>query len=139
MEEKKTGFEYTYSAPTEQERKEIESIRRQYQAQPVSDREEKLNRLRKLDSFVKNSATTVALILGVVGLLIFGLGMTMVLEWELYIWGVVVGAVGLTPLMIAYPVYNLMLNKNKEKYGEQILMLTEELLNDKNEKKSNKI
>ena len=135
MEEKKTGFEYTYSAPTEQERKEIESIRRQYQAQPVSDREEKLNRLRKLDSFVKNSATTVALILGVVGLLIFGLGMTMVLEWELYIWGVVVGAVGLTPIMIAYPVYNLMLNKNKEKYGEQIIMLTEELLNDKNEKK----
>lgn len=139
MEEKKTGFEYTYSAPTEQERKEIESIRRQYQAQPVSDREEKLNRLRKLDSFVKNSATTVALILGVVGLLIFGLGMTMVLEWELYIWGVVVGAVGLTPIMIAYPVYNLILNKNKEKYGEQIIMLTEELLNDKNEKKSNKI
>ena len=135
MEEKKTGFEYTYSAPTEQERKEIESIRRQYQAQPVSDREEKLNRLRKLDSFVKNSATTVALILGVVGLLIFGLGMTMVLEWELYVWGVVVGAVGLTPIMIAYPVYNLILNKNKEKYGEQIIMLTEELLNDKNEKK----
>lgn len=135
MEEKKTGFEYTYSAPTEQERKEIESIRRQYQAQPVSDREEKLNRLRKLDSFVKNSATTVALTLGLVGLLIFGLGMTMVLEWELYIWGVVVGAVGLTPIMIAYPVYNLILNKNKEKYGEQILMLTEELLNDKNEKK----
>lgn len=135
MEEKKTGFEYTYSAPTEQERKEIESIRRQYQAQPVSDREEKLNRLRKLDSFVKNSATTVALTLGLVGLLIFGLGMTMVLEWELYIWGVVVGAVGLTPIMIAYPVYNLMLNKNKEKYGEQIIMLTEELLNDKNEKK----
>lgn len=133
MEDKKTEFEYTYSAPTEQERKEIESIRRQYQAQPVSDREEKLNRLRKLDSFVKNSATTVALILGVVGLLIFGLGMTMVLEWELYIWGVVVGTVGLTPIMIAYPVYNLMLNKNKEKYGEQILTLTEQLLNDKND------
>lgn len=133
MEDKKTEFEYTYSAPTEQERKEIESIRRQYQSQPVSDREEKLNRLRKLDSFVKNSATTVALILGVVGLLIFGLGMTMVLEWELYIWGVVVGTVGLTPIMIAYPVYNLILNKNKEKYGEQILTLTEQLLNDKND------
>ena len=130
MEEKNKNFEYSYSAPTDLERKEIESIRRQYQEQPVNDREEKLKRLRKLDNFVKNSANVTALVLGFLGTLIFGLGMTMVLEWDLVVWGIVVGAVGLTPILIAYPVYGLVLRRNKERYGEEILRLSEELLKD---------
>ena len=86
MQENQNKFEYTYSAPSEAERREIESIRRQYEEHPRSA-ESKLERLRKLDAYVKNSATCVALILGVVGLLIFGLGMAMVLEWALPVWG----------------------------------------------------
>ncbi|MBQ7348410.1 MAG: hypothetical protein IJW47_00300 [Clostridia bacterium] len=127
MEEKQTKFEFNYSAPSEQERKEIESIRRQY-TNVVRSKDDKLYRLRKLNAFVNNSASVTGLVLGVIGLMIFGLGMTMVLEWALYLWGVIVGAVGVIPMVIAYPVYKAVYNKNKEKYGKEILALSEELL-----------
>lgn len=127
MEEKQTKFEFNYSAPSEQERKEIESIRRQYTT-VTETKEDKLFRLRKLNSYVNNSATIIGLVFGVIGLLIFGLGMTMVLEWSLVLWGVIVGAVGVIPMAIAYPVYKAVYKKNKLKYGEEILALSNELL-----------
>ena len=126
MEENKK-FEYTYSAPTEQERREIESIRRQY-ADPSATTEGKLERLRKLDTYVKNSAMCWGLCLGVIGLLIFGLGLSMVLQWSLYVWGVLVAAVGVVPMALAYPVYLRVLKRNKAKHGDEILRLSEELL-----------
>ena len=124
-------FEYTYAAPSETERKEIESIRRQYEDRKDTP-ESKLERLRKLDSFVKNSATCLSLILGVVGLLTFGLGLTMILEWAKYVWGVIVAIVGLVPLCAAYPVYLFVLKRNKKKYSAEILQLSEELLKEQN-------
>ena len=133
MQENQNKFEYTYSAPSEAERREIESIRRQYEEHPRSA-ESKLERLRKLDAYVKNSATCVALILGVVGILIFGLGMTMVLEWALPLWGVLVGFVGLPPIALAYPVYRSVSKRNKKKYSAEILRLSEELLQEQLEK-----
>ena len=126
MESQETKFEYTYKAPTEEERREIESIRRQYGAKPIAV--SKIDRLRELDARVKNAAIIWALVLGVVGLLIFGLGIAMVLEWSIYVWGIVVGAVGVVPMAFAYPVYKITFNKGKEKYGAEILSLSEELL-----------
>lgn len=123
-------FEYAYSAPNEEERREIASIRRQYEAREVAP-EGKLERLRRLDARVRNTANAVSLALGVIGLLIFGLGLTMVLEWTMLIWGIVVAAVGSAPIALAYPVYKITLRRNKEKYGEEILRLSEELLNEK--------
>ncbi len=126
---KKNQFNYTYSAPTEEERREIASIRKQYE--PQEKTETKIERLRKLDGFVKNSATALSLVCGVVGCLVFGLGLTMILEWTLYVWGVAVCVVGAIPTALAYPVYKRILEFNKKKYGDEILKLTEELLNEK--------
>ncbi|MBQ8342351.1 MAG: hypothetical protein IJY22_08290 [Clostridia bacterium] len=125
--EQNKKFEYTYSAPTEQERREIESIRRQY-LDPMATAEGKLERLRRLDAYVANSATCWSLVVGVIGLLVFGLGMAMVLHWALYLWGILVAAVGVAPIACAYPLYRWMLRRNKAKYGEEILRLSEELL-----------
>lgn len=120
-------FNYTYSAPTESERREIDSIRRQYQ--PKSQREISIERLRHLDSIVKGVPQSVALILGVVGILIFGLGLTMILlEWTHILWGALVMLIALPLIISAYPMYNKLLIKYKEKYGEEILQLSEELL-----------
>ena len=130
MQEQENKFEFSYSAPTEAERREIENIRAQYEENP-SRREGKLERLRKLDLLVKNSAMAVGITLGVIGVLIFGVGMTMVLEWNLTLWGVLVGAVGVAPMAVAYPAYNAVLKKNKKKYGEEILRLAEELMPNK--------
>ena len=123
-------FNFRYTAPTEEERKEIDSIRRQYA--PQEQTETKIERLRRLDALVKNTATIWSLILGVLGTLVFGLGLTMILEWNIWLWGIVIMVVGSIPVAIAYPVYKGLLKKYKNRYGEEILRLSEELLNEKN-------
>ena len=125
-------FNFKYTAPTEEERKEIDSIRRQYA--PQNQEETKLERLRRLDSLVKNTAVIWALCLGVVGLLIFGIGLTMILEWSIWFWGIVLMVVGSVPIAMAYPVNTAILKKYKARYGEEILRLSEELLNQSEEK-----
>ena len=121
-------FNFRYTAPTEEERKEIDSIRRQYS--PQEQTETKLERLRRLDSLVKNTAIIWSLVLGVFGCLIFGIGLTMVLEWSILLWGIVLMVIGSVPMAIAFPVYNKLLKKGKAKYGDEILRLSEELLNE---------
>lgn len=126
-------FNFKYTAPTEEERKEIDSIRRQYA--PVEKTETKIERLRRLDSIVKNTSTIWSLVLGVVGCLIFGLGLSMILEWNIWLWGIILCVLGSVPMIIAYPVYNYVLKKYKKEYGDEILKLSEELLNEKRETK----
>ena len=121
-------FHFKYTAPTEEERKEIDSIRRQYS--PQEQTETKMERLRRLDALVKNTAVVWSLVLGVVGCLIFGLGLTMILEWNILLWGIALMVVGSAPMAVAYPVYKWKLNKGKAKYGDEILRLSEELLNE---------
>ncbi|MBR2322805.1 MAG: hypothetical protein IKA54_04340 [Clostridia bacterium] len=121
-------FSYKYIAPTEEERKEIDSIRRQYA--PQEKEETKLERLRRLDALVKNTAIIWSLVLGVLGTLIFGLGLTMILEWSIWLWGIVLMFIGSVPIALAYPVYKWVLKKYKNRFGEEILRLSEELLNE---------
>ena len=126
MNDRNEKFTYSYSAPTERERREIEEIRKDYL--PPDEHAEKLARLRKLNARVKNTSMCVALALGIVGVLLFGLGMSLSLVWENYVAGVILAAVGIVPMAAANPVYNLVFQKCKAKYGEEILRLSEELL-----------
>lgn len=120
-------FEFKYTAPTTEERKEIEYIQSKYK--PKNKEQTKIERLRALDNKVRSIPTMIALILGIVGLLIFGTGMTMVLEWKLVVWGVIVGIIGFVPMGLAYFSYNHIYYKLKNKYSEEILKLSSELLN----------
>lgn len=120
-------FKYTYSAPTQEERREIESIRAAYERNP---RAEKLARLRRLNARVKNAAMSIALSLGVIGVLVFGLGMAMTLSWGMIAAGVAVSAAGIVPMALAAPAYNFILRRGKKKYGEEIVRLSEELLDE---------
>ncbi len=119
-------FSYNYSAPTKEERREIEDIKRRYSAETPT--ESKMERLRHLDKKVKRSPTAVSLSLGIVGTLVFGLGLTMVLEWNMLTTGIIVMLAGCLPIAAAYPLHNLILAKNKKKYGEEIVKISEELL-----------
>lgn len=121
-------FSYNYTAPTKNERREIEDIRRRYANNQKE--ETSLTKLRKLDSKVKNPPMTAGITLGVIGVLIFGLGLTMVLEWNILVWGIAVMIVGCVPIALAYPIYNIIFKKNKAKYGDEILRISEELLNE---------
>ncbi len=118
-------FSYVYRAPTAEERKEIDSIRKQY---AEGEEESKMNRLRSLHARVKRSATAISLTVGIIGCLTFGVGLTTVLEWGKTLTGVIVATVGCLPMGFAYPLYKRTLERNKKKYGGEILRLSEELL-----------
>ena len=118
-------FEYTYAAPTERERREIESIRKAYLPDEAG---EKLRRLRKLNARVRNTAMCVSLTLGVAGVLLFAAGMSLVLSFGRYAAGIALAALGIVPIALAYPVFNRLLRRGKKKYGAEILRLSEELL-----------
>ena len=122
-------FEYKYNAPTSEERKEIENIKRQYVINDPST--SKIDRLRLLDKKVKQTPIIVSITLGVIGLLFFGLGMSFFLEiTEFWYLGIPSSIIGIILISIAYPVYARILKKLKAKYGEEIINLSNELLNE---------
>jgi len=127
MSEEQNKFMYNYSAPTEEERKEVESLRGWYAEEKQPD---KLAQLKKLDDKVKRPPEALALSLGVIGTLIFGGGMAMILEAGLPIWGTLVALVGVVPLILAYPLYKRLLKKLKNKYRDEILRLSNEILHE---------
>lgn len=116
-------FEYTYS-PKRQE--EIEAIRRKYL--PLED--DKATQLKKLDQKVERPGTQCGIALGLCGILLFGSGMalTIVRTATQLITGVVLGVIGFVTMGAAYPVYRKITEKQKEKYRDKILELSEELL-----------
>jgi predicted tellurium resistance membrane protein TerC len=79
---------------------------------------------------VKTPPKAAALTLGIVGTLIFGLGLTMILEWSLAVWGAIVAMGGILPLALAYPLYKWLFKKLQDKHREEILKLSEEILNE---------
>lgn len=120
-------FEYKYEAPTIEERKEIDSIRRAYL--PEDQSMSRIDRLRYLDNKVKSIPMIWGISLGVVGLLLFGTGLTFFLEWSnLWYFGIPFSVIGIIPVAIAYPVYIRLLKKYKAKYGPEIIRLSNELL-----------
>lgn len=122
-------FKYKYSAPTMEERREIDSIRSQYL--PKDKSMTKMERLRQLDRKVKNVPTAFSISLGIVGILTFGLGLTFFLEWIKYWYiGIPISIGGIILMLIAYPLYNKILKKYKDKYGKEIIELSNELLDE---------
>lgn len=119
-------FEYNYSAPTEEERGEIENIRSRYV--PVGKAESGLARLRKLDGKVKNPPLILALIIGIAGTLIFGLGMTFSIEWGNVYAGIPLCLVGAVMIALNPFIHKKFLAARKKKYGDEILNLSAELL-----------
>ncbi|MDE5654916.1 MAG: hypothetical protein K2I46_04840 [Clostridia bacterium] len=126
-------FKYTYSAPTAEEKKEILKIQSQYLPKERDVKEESVAQLKKLDTKVKTPAKVIASVIGVIGFCCFGVGMSMALEWQITLWGAILGIIGLILMAVAYPIFNKILARRKKKYAEQILALSHSLLNENNE------
>lgn len=116
-------FEYTYSAP---EQEEIRKIREKY----LPKEETSMDRLRRLDEGVTRKGTVVALIVGVISCLILGTGMSCCMVWAgpWFIPGIVIGVIGLAGIAAAYPLYRQITAKERERITPEILRLTEELM-----------
>ena len=119
----KKPFHYTYSADRQQE---VKRIRDKY----IPRQADKMEQLVKLDRSVTQKAEVLSLVIGVLGSLILGLGMSCTLVWKehLFIPGIIIGVIGLFAASLAYPIYLGKLKKEREKAAPEILRLTEELL-----------
>jgi len=116
-------FEYTYSAG---EQAEIRRIRSKY----APKEESKMEQLQRLDASATQKATMYAIIVGVIGALILGTGMSCCMVWadKLFIPGIIIGVIGLAVVGVAYPLYNRTLKKERERIAPEILRLTDELM-----------
>ena len=126
MNDRKETFTYTYSA---KEQEEIKKIRDKYT--PPTKEETSMEQLRRLDESATKGATVVSLIVGIISALLLGVGMccTMVPGWEQYfIPGVAVGVVGIIGVIAAYPIYNHMVKRKREKLAPEIMRLSDELM-----------
>lgn len=121
-------FTYEYQAPTQEERKEINNIQQKYLLE--NPKNEKLKRLKSLDSKVNNIPNIIAYTMGVVGVLVFGTGLTCILEWDLILIGILIMVLGAAIVLPAYLVHSFVSKRLKTKYREEILKLSEELLNE---------
>lgn len=122
--ENNESFEYTYSAP---EQEEIKRIREKYL--PKEAREQKLETLRRLDESVTKKAALASIILGTVSTLVMGVGMCCCLVWtQLFILGVVIGIFGIVGIALAYPLYKHIAEKERARVAPEILRLTQELM-----------
>lgn len=123
MEKKNNTFEYTYSASQQEE---IKKIRNKYMMKTPT--ESKIEQLHRLDKKAEKPGTIISIVLGVIGTLIFGIGLCCILVWtELFTWGIVIGMVGMIMLIMAYPSYKYITKKERKKVSSQILKLIDEL------------
>ena len=115
-------FRYSYSA---KQNEEVQAIRNKYLPQPES----KLEELKRLDQCVHSAGLPQSLAVGIVGCLIFGLGMC--IATEVLIGGMVLGALigtcGMAVMIAAYPVYRSCFRKAKTRHQPRILELIAEL------------
>lgn len=121
--ENNESFEYTYSAP---EQEEIRRIREKY----VPREESKLDKLRRLDASVTKKGTVLSLCIGIISCLVMGIGMCCCLVWtELFLLGIPVGLLGIAGIALAYPVYQKVTEKERHRLAPEILKLAAELEN----------
>jgi len=125
MEKKKETFNYTYSAAQQEE---IKSIREKYM-RPTPE-EDKMERLRRLDASVTRPGTIVSLMVGIISVLTLGIGMCCIMVWAetFFVPGIFIGVIGIAGMIAAYPVYNHITKKQREKLAPEILQLSDELI-----------
>lgn len=131
--ENNEGFNYTYSA---KEQEEIKAIRKKY-ASPEGE-EDKMLKLRRLDAAVTQKATVRSLVLGITGALILGTGMSLAMteigamiglsSGAAMAIGIAIGITGIALVGLAYPMYNRIVKRERERLAPEIVRLADELM-----------
>ena len=126
--ENKEGFSFTYSAAQQQE---VENIRKKY----LPKEEDKMEQLRKLHHSASQKAQACSIAVGIIGALVMGTGMSLAMTDIGSVLGslamvivIVICIVGMVLVALAYPLYNRVLKKQREKIAPEILRLSDELL-----------
>lgn len=117
-----TTFNYSYSTRVN---KEVESIRKKY----MPKEESKLERLKRLDFRAQTAGVVESLCLGIIGSLVFGVGMCFFLEvFVAEAWLTALFMVLGTLIMIpAYPLYKRISRRTKAELAPEIIRLSDEI------------
>ena len=110
-----------------------QKIRAQYMEKTPSE----LDALRKLDARVKRPANVFGYVFGSLSAVIMGAGMSLVMTdigatigiASALVPGIAIGIMGLVMALLTYPMYKGILNSRKKKYGDEILKLSEKIMN----------
>lgn len=111
-----------------------QKIRTQYMDKESTD----LDALRALDAKVKRPANVFSYVFGSISALIMGAGMSLVMTEigtilgidNAMVPGIVIGVVGLAMALVNYPIYKAMMKSRKQKYANEILTLSDKIMND---------
>lgn len=117
-----TTFSYEYSAGNA---KEAEAILGKYVPQEKSS----LEKMKEIDAAVNKKATASAILIGVLGALVLGTGMSMVMEAGANFLGlgILIGIIGLGICGYAFLHYQSKLKKERAKVADEIVRLSKEV------------
>ena len=112
----------------------VQKIRTQYTEKQHTE----LDALKKLDAKVKRPANVFAYAYGSVSAIIMGTGMSLVMTEigeiiglaSAMVPGIVIGVVGLAMALDNYPIYKAMMKSRKQKYANEILTLSDKIMNE---------
>lgn len=128
--ENRDSFKMTYSAS---QQAEIENIRKKYR--PKEEQEDKMAQIRALDARAEQRAVMLSIVVGILGTLILGCGMSLILSDFGKVLGaaampvgIAAGVIGIALVALAYPVHQRSLKKEREKIAPTILRLADELM-----------
>lgn len=116
-----------------------QKIRTQYTEKQNTE----LDALRTLDAKVKRPANVFAYIFGIIGSLVLGTGMCFAMDVieagtyfgitigeSMMLPGIAIGVIGIFMVCINYPIYKSILASRKKKYADQIIELSERIMNE---------
>ena len=110
-----------------------QKIRTQYMDKQPSD----LDDLRALDAEVKRPANVFGYVFGSISAIIMGAGMSLVMTdigttlglANTMFPGIAVGIIGMVMAIVNYPIYKSILTSRKAQYADEILALSERIMN----------
>ena len=110
-----------------------QKIRAQYMEKQVSG----LDELRALDAEVKRPANIFGYVFGTISAVIMGAGMSLTMTdigasvgiGSPMPVGIVIGVIGMIMAIANYPIYKAILNSRRAEYADEILALSEKIMN----------
>lgn len=113
----------------------VQKIRTQYMEKENTS----LDVLKELDAKVKRPANVFAYVFGCIGAIVMGSGMSLVMTdigevlgmESTLVPGIIIGVVGMVMAIVNYPIYKRILSYRRKKYADQIMKLSEEIMEQK--------
>ncbi len=116
-------FTYSYSPA---KNSEVDRITAKY-TEPYTKNDSDLEELKRLDRRAEMPGTYIGIAVGLAGVLILGLGLSLVLSFDHLIAGLLTGILGLVTAGAATPISKAVTRRGREKYRDQILELSKKI------------